>query len=249
MVNTASESSRVLVIRHEPCSSIGLLGRVLRQQQIPIQYLDTAQGEILTEPITHYSHIVVLGGAISAYEEEQYPFLHYEFKLLAEAIDCKIPTVGICLGSQILAKVLGASVYRGASGREAGWCTLNLTDAAASDRLLKDFPPQFRVFQSHQDTFDIPKTCVHLATSDRYPNQAFRYQDFVWAIQFHLEIDDAVLADCAAVIEQELKDSQITDTTLGQLLAEAKHHAQAVVPLADSLVQQFLQVPSGRCLA
>lgn len=235
--------STVLVIRHEACSSVGLFKRVLQQQKVAVQYLDTPQGAVLTRPLTEYSHIIILGGAISAYEDKQYSFLRYEFQLLEMAIKQHIPIIGICLGSQILAKVLGAKVYRGQVGREAGWCVLELTDAARTDSLFQDFPQRFKVFESHQDTFDIPSDCVHLVCSDKYSNQAFRYRDDVWALQFHPEIDDKALGDCAVVIEQELIDSKIADTTVEQLLAEARNHAPLVAPLADTIMKNFLNKP------
>ncbi|MBI4783441.1 MAG: type 1 glutamine amidotransferase [Oscillatoriophycideae cyanobacterium NC_groundwater_1537_Pr4_S-0.65um_50_18] len=237
-----TDQPSILVIRHEACSSLGLLKTVAKESSTPIRYLDTAGGETLLEPVSDYSHIVVLGGTVSAYESDLYPFLQYEFKLLEAAIAQNIPVLGICLGSQILAQLLGAKVYRGEAGREAGWCEIHLLEAAKADPLLKDFPPQFRVFQSHQDTFDIPPECERLAQSPRYPNQAFRYQDRVWAIQFHLEIDENALTDCSGLIAQELIDSQVKDTTIEQMLAEARHHSPAVKPLADSLMTHFLSL-------
>jgi GMP synthase-like glutamine amidotransferase len=239
------EHNRVLVIRHEVCSELGFLEAELRQNSIPFRYLDTVLGETLTEPITEYSHLIILGGAMSAFEDQEYPFLRYEFRLIEEAIAHNVPTLGICLGSQILAKVLGAKVYRGENGREAGWCEVNLKPAAQQDPVFQGLPEQFRVFQSHQDTFEIPQGCVHLAFSDRYSSQAFRYQQHVWAIQFHLEMNEAALKSCGAVIEQELEDSKITDTTLEQMLAEARSHEPIVKPLADRFMQQFIGLAQG----
>ncbi len=237
-----TEPLNLLVIRHEPCSSLGMLKTAVKKAALPFRYLDISQGAVLSEPITHYSHIVILGGAISAYEDDRYPFLKTEFKLLETAIAQQIPLLGICLGSQILARVLGADVYRGESGREAGWCDIQLTDAGQQDFLFQGFPTRFKVFESHQDTFALPSQCVHLATSGMYPNQAFRYGNSVWAMQFHLEIDEHVLTDCGAVIEQELEDSQIHDTTLAKLVAEASTNSPLVAPLADRFMQQFLAV-------
>lgn len=234
--------AKILVIRHETCTSLGLLEPIACQTHSQIHYLNLLQGEVLLEPISHYSHLILLGGAISAYEDDRYPALRDEFKLIEQAIARQIPIVGICLGAQVLARVLGARVYQGAAGREAGWCEVQLLDAAASDPLLRDFPSQFRVFQSHQDTFDLPTHAVHLAQSAAYPNQAFRWGDRVWALQFHLEFNQTVLANCAAVIEQELHDSQIQDTNLSQLLAEANLHAPSVAPIADQFMQYFLQL-------
>ncbi len=221
-----------------------MLAGGFKNQIVRFRYLDTSLGETLDEPLTNYSHLVILGGPISVYEEEKYLFLRDEFKLVEAAIAEKIPTLGICLGSQILAKVLGARVYRGERGREAGWCDLELTDSATNDSLFNGFPQQFKVFESHQDTFDLPLDCLHLAVSQLYPNQAFRYQEHVWSIQFHPEIDDQVLSACGHIIEQELEDSKITDMTLEQLLEEARYHAPAVAPLAADLMEKFLQVKS-----
>lgn len=230
----------ILALQHEKCTTLGMLKNVVKQNKIPVRYLNTSDNERLSEPITNYSHIVVLGGTMSVYEDEQYSFLKEEFQLIETAIAARIPIVGICLGSQILAKVLGAQVYRGEAGREAGWCEVHLKESANDDRLLKSFPSKFKVFQSHQDTFDLPSGCVHLAKSDRYPNQAFRYEDFVWALQFHLEMDESVISDCSSLIEQELKDSKIDDTTVEQMIEEAEKFSPAVQPLADRFMQQFL---------
>jgi len=240
-----TETANILVIRHEFCTTLGMLNPIAQQQQSHIRYLNVFQGETLEEPITHYSHIVVLGGTVSAYEADRYPFLRYEFTLLENAIAHRIPMVGICLGSQMLASVLGAKVYRGPAGRETGWCEVQLTDAATCDPLLRDFPPHFKVFQSHQDTFDLPTNAVHLAKSDLYPNQAFRYEDHIWALQFHLEFDEHVLAGCAPLIEQEMKESQIQDTTIDQLLAEAKHFSPSVAPIADQFMEKFLMLQAA----
>lgn len=137
----------LLIIRHERCTTLGMLKHSVEQKDIPIRYLNVLENETLSEPITHYSHIVVLGGTVSAYEDEQYPLLKTEFQMIETAIAARIPIVGICLGSQVLAKVLGAKVYRGESGREAGWCEVELQENAKHDRLLNHFPKRFKVFQ------------------------------------------------------------------------------------------------------
>lgn len=234
----------MLVIRHEACTSLGLLGHIAREQNHTVHYLNPFQGQQLTGSITDYSHLLVLGGAVSAYEADRYAFLREEFQLIEAAMAAGIPIVGICLGAQILAKVLGANVYRGPSGREAGWCEVELLKTADRDPLLRSFPSRFRVFQSHQDTFDIPAGAVRLAQSTQYPNQAFRYGDRTWALQFHLEFDENVLSDCSAVIAQELHDSGIHTTTVSDLLEEAKRHSPAVAPLANQFMQSFLQLQS-----
>ncbi|MGF1481226.1 MAG: type 1 glutamine amidotransferase [Cyanophyceae cyanobacterium] len=163
------EDSRVLVIRHIEGSGLGLLEKFLKHKGVPIRYFNIASGDALTDAVTDYSHLILLGGPISAYEEDKHPFLLHEFALVETALAQQIPTVGICLGSQVLARVLGAKVYRGEQGREAGWCEVQFNAAARRDWLFQDFPERLQVFESHQDTFDIPPGCVHLASSDQYP--------------------------------------------------------------------------------
>lgn len=238
------KSSQVLVIRHIAGSGLGLLEKFLKQKGVAIRYFDIASGDALAEPVTDYSHLVILGGPISAYEEDKYPFLLHEFALVEKAIAQKIPTVGICLGSQVLARVLGGKVYRGENGREAGWCEVQFKAAAGQDWLFQHFPERLKVFESHQDTFDLPPQCVHLAFSEKYPHQSFRYQNYVWALQFHLELNQQVLQACASVIAKELVESKIQHTTVEQLIEEAGYYAPLVEPYADRLMEQFLQLSS-----
>ncbi len=238
----STKAYRILVIRHVRGSNLGLLENALYREKLPFDYLDTIEGATLLRPITDYSHLIILGGPISAYEDKIYPFLRTEFKLLEAALDNQIPTLGICLGSQILAKVLGGKVYRGEVGREIGWCNLHLTDAGRKDPLLQGFPEKFKVFESHQDTFEIPGDCVHLAATETYYNQAFRYRDFAWALQFHLEMNEPLLQACSQVIEKELVGSNIQYTDSAKLLAETRLHAPDIEPLAHTFMQQFIQM-------
>ena len=238
------EDSKVLVIRHVSGSSLGLLEKFLKQKGVFIKYVDIALGETLADSVTDYSHLIILGGPISAYEEEKYPFLRYEFALLETALEQKLPTVGICLGAQILARVLGGKVYRGENGREVGWCEVQFNLAGSQDWLFQNFPDRLKVFESHQDTFEIPSGCIHLALSDKYINQSFRYQNTAWALQFHLEFNQQVLRDCASVIKQELLDSKIKETTIERLIEEAGYQVPLVEPFADRFMEKFLQLSS-----
>ena len=238
----STKEYRILVIRHVKGANLGLLENVVEREQIPLEYLDTIEGTTLLRPITDYSHLIILGGPISAYEDDIYPFLRTEFKILEAALDSQIPTLGICLGSQILAKVLGGKVYRGETGREIGWYNLHLTDAGQKDLLLQGFPKKFKVFESHQDTFEIPADCVHLAATETYYNQAFRYRDFAWALQFHLEMNQPLLLACSQVIEKELLESNIKHTDWAKLLTETRLHVPDIEPLAQTFMQQFIRM-------
>ena len=119
--------------------------------------------------------VVVLGGPMGVYEAEKHPWLADELRFLGDAIRGGFPVYGLCLGAQLMAAALGARVYPGEGKKEIGWFPVDLTPGAQGDPLLGDEEASFPVFQWHGDTFDIPAGAVHLASSARYPNQAFRW--------------------------------------------------------------------------
>ena len=136
--------------------------------------------------------LVVLGGLMSVHDEAEYPFLADEKRLLRHALAQDFPTLGICLGAQLIAHVAGARVSTGLRP-EQGWLPVALTEKAAADPLFGPaFPPVFQPFQWHGDTFDLPPGAVHLAKSPLYTRQAFRLRENIYALQFHLEMCPAL---------------------------------------------------------
>ncbi|MFN3813216.1 MAG: glutamine amidotransferase-related protein, partial [Aquificaceae bacterium] len=95
---------RTLAIRHVKIEHLGMLEPLLKRKGFQVDYVDTAEGQFLRRPLEDYSLVVVLGGYMGAYEEEKFPFLSYEFRLMEEAIKRGVPMLGICLGCQMLAK-------------------------------------------------------------------------------------------------------------------------------------------------
>lgn len=123
MVSSASilkeaSSVKVLAVRHVKIEDLGMMEDIFKEKNWSFEYLDTPEGERLERPVEEYSLVVLLGGYMGAYEEEKYPFLKYEFQLIEETLKKEIPFLGICLGSQMLARVLGANVYRGKMERK-----------------------------------------------------------------------------------------------------------------------------------
>jgi len=108
-----------------------------------------------------------------------------------EVIAQKIPLIGICLGAQLIACSLGAGVQR-SDKKEIGWYDIRFEEASRTDLLLKGLGPEIKVFQWHEDTFDLPLGSVLLAQNNGM-NQAFRFQDHAWGFQFHIEVDDAMI--------------------------------------------------------
>jgi GMP synthase-like glutamine amidotransferase len=131
--------------------------------------------------------LIVLGGAMSANDGEKFPFLIAELDWLRKAVRRNLPTLGICLGAQILAKALGAEVYRNAQP-EIGWFEIELLPDAGNDRLFCGRAAKETVFHWHNDTFDLPAGAVQLAQSAACRQQAFRFGKNAYALQFHVEM-------------------------------------------------------------
>ena len=130
--------------------------------------------------------LVVLGGAMNVYEQDRYPWLAREKRFIGEALHGEKVVIGICLGAQLLACVLGAKVTRNPCV-EIGWYPVEKATQASQSKLAGLLPDRFPAFHWHGDTFEIPRGAVHLARSHACENQAFTYGDRVAAFQFHLE--------------------------------------------------------------
>ncbi|MDW8294359.1 MAG: gamma-glutamyl-gamma-aminobutyrate hydrolase family protein [Aquificaceae bacterium] len=218
---------KALAIRHVNIEHLGLMEKVLRDMGINFEYLDTARGQTLKEPFENYGLVVVLGGYMGAYEENLYPFLSYEFRLMEEALKRDIPLLGICLGCQMLAKVLGAKVYKGEKGKEIGWFEVFKT---GEHTYFENFPKKLTVFQWHGDTFDLPTGALMVYSSEKYENQAFVYGRAV-GFQFHIEVDRHMVRSWVEEYKKELLQERIAPEEL--ITYEAKEQ--------ESLLRSFLK--------
>jgi len=201
---------KALAIRHVLAEHLGMMERSLRNLGFKVEYLDTAKGETLKGPLEEYSLLVVLGGYMGAYEENLYPFLSYEFRLMERALKLNIPILGICLGAQMLAKVLGARVFKGEKGKEIGWMDVF---KVGEHELFQEFPNTLKVFQWHGDTFELPKGAVRVYASKKYENQAFVYEKAV-GLQFHIEVVQSMVKEWAELYRDELQEEKIGEDML-----------------------------------
>jgi GMP synthase-like glutamine amidotransferase len=135
--------------------------------------------------------VVVMGGPMGVHDEDLHPWLADERRWLADAVDRGLAVLGVCLGSQQLAAALGARVVTGPLP-EIGAGSVALSAAGMADPVLGPDGPVLRVVHWHGDTFGLPEGAVRLAASDHYENQAFRYGERVYGLQFHLEVDGAL---------------------------------------------------------
>jgi GMP synthase (glutamine-hydrolysing) len=179
---------KAIAIRHIHFEGLGSLEEVLIREGYEVQYLDIGEPAFEKLEPANAELIVVLGGPIGVYEETDYPFLLKERGLLARRMQFDLPTLGICLGAQLMAAALGAKVYP--SGiKEIGFAPVDLTTAGLQSPLLhlKDKP----VLHWHGDTFDLPENSQLLASTPACRNQAFSRGPNILGLQFHPELDSS----------------------------------------------------------
>jgi len=179
------------VVRHVPFEDLGRIGLALKRAGLSWEYSDLFAGALPPEPASSPA-LILMGGPQSANDNRDY--LRTELLLIEAAIFAGKPVLGICLGAQLIAKALGARVYRNPV-KEIGWFPLSFTEAGQEDPLLRGLPNPSMVLQWHGETFDLPADATHLARSDRCRNQAFRHGTQVYGFQFHLETTPDMMAD------------------------------------------------------
>ena len=172
--------SEVLVVQNTRTEGSGYLGELLANDGFTIHSVNAKHEKF---PEKKYSLLVILGAPESV--NDDLPYLQAEQKLIKKTVDDNIPVLGICLGSQLIAKTFGGKVYRGPKKEIGFYHDLKIdTDS----KLFSGFTNPFTVFHWHGDTFDLPERAVRLAHSENYQNQAFQINSAV-GLQFHLEVN------------------------------------------------------------
>lgn len=176
---------KVFVIQHLHFEGLGSIQPELYKLGHEVSFFHAARAmdmEILSR--IRADLLIVLGGPVAVYDADQYPFLTQEKKIVESYMEEKKPVIGICLGAQIIADVLGARVYSG-QAKEIGWGPISVPDNCSVDG-FQQFSRE-KVLHWHGDTFELPSGSERLASSTLYENQAFLYGNNVLGLQFHLE--------------------------------------------------------------
>jgi GMP synthase-like glutamine amidotransferase len=159
--------------------------------------------------MTEIDWLIIMGGPMGVDDEAAYPWLVEEKSFIRSAIQHGKTVIGICLGSQLIAGVLGAKVYPDHQ-KEIGWYDVKLTEVAIKHPLFKNFDAKFTVFHWHGDTFDIPDGSIHFISSETCANQAFLFNEKVLGLQFHFEVTGQTLKEMIVNGKEEL----IENTTI-----------------------------------
>jgi len=182
-----------VVIRHVAFEDLGSLERPLVEAGYHLQWVEAGRDAIDQEAIARADLLIVLGGPLGVYDVAHYPFLKDELTALKIRIAADKPTLGVCLGAQLIAAALGAKVYPGAKGKEIGWSPLTAAPGEESGLLAPMFADGVKALHWHGDTFDLPAGARRLAGSAKYENQAYRVGKRTLGLQFHVEATAAGL--------------------------------------------------------
>jgi len=187
---------RLLVLQHIGCEPPAAYEDELLDRGLLLDRVQLDQGDPLPD-WRDYAGIIAMGGPMGTYEVARHPWLEAEMALIAEAVRADKPFWGVCLGAQLLAASLGATVSPGPEP-EVGVFPVELTAAGTADPIFSRAPPSFSALHWHGDTYTLPPGAVHLARSQRYEQQAFAYRN-AYALQFHLEVTAHLIAEWAQV--------------------------------------------------
>lgn len=220
-----------VAVRHVGFEDLGAFAPALCAAGYDLDYWDIGERDLSTLPAVEAELLVVLGGPIGAYEEAEYPLLTTELRILEERLAAGRPTMGICLGAQLIARAAGARVYA-TGAKEIGFAPITLT-AAGGESCLRPFAADPITLHWHGDTFDLPAGAERLASTELCENQAFSLGANVIGFQFHPEVDtqgiEKWLVGHAAELAAAGLDVRRIRSDAAQYGAPLRHKAGAVI--------------------
>ncbi|MBM4344690.1 MAG: gamma-glutamyl-gamma-aminobutyrate hydrolase family protein [Deltaproteobacteria bacterium] len=231
---------KVLVVQHVAAEPLGTLDPLLRRRRIRVRYHNARRAPEERPDLGDVDALIVLGGPQNLDEQDKYPHLKAELQLVEAALQRGVPVLGICLGAQLLAHALGASVGRNRAP-ELGWSPLHLTAAGQQDPVLSAVDDGAPMFHWHGDTFAIPSGCERLAYTVGCDNQAFRAGERNWGFQFHLEVDASLVERWLGVYAEQLAHSPACGG-VADIRAHTQAHIAGLQQTADLVFGRLFDV-------
>jgi GMP synthase (glutamine-hydrolysing) len=229
---------QALVLSHIVFEDLGLFEAPLRARGFEIESVLAAEASYPLKKAESCDLLVIMGGPMGVYEQQEHPFLTGEIALIRQRLAAHKPILGICLGAQLMAAALGARVYPGTNGKEIGWSTLQAPPNLDPPKWFAPLRADgLKVLHWHGDTFDLPPGVLHLASSNLYANQAFAVEDFALALQFHPEVTAAGLESWYSGHAAELTRAGIS---IPDLRSTAHEHAPALEEATQRFLNQWL---------
>lgn len=236
----------VLVLQHIACEPPGVFEDVLVERGAVIRRVELDEGEPLPASLDGIDAVVAMGGPMSVNDESAHPWLVAEKRLIREAVEAGVPFWGSCLGVQLLASSLGATVRAG-DAPEVGILPVYPTAEAADDPVFSALDWPRPTLQWHGDTFDLPRGATLLATSPAYPHQAFRVGRVAYGVQFHVEVTAGMADEWARVPEYERAAQAVLGTGgLERLLASFRTAMPAMLDDGRALFGRWVDLWAPR---
>ena len=195
---------------HVPFEGLGCMKQWISEKNHTVSYTKFYETYQLPN-LEEIDWLIVMGGPMGVYDEAIYPWMAEEKVYIKQAIEKGKMIIGICLGSQLIAEVLGAKVYPNKQ-KEIGWFNLQITDEGKAEQFLNGFEDSFMVFHWHGDTFNLPEGSKRLFQSEITKNQAFIYNEKVLGLQFHFEVTEASMTEMLKHGASELIESETIQT-------------------------------------
>ena len=183
------------VIRHISTEKLGTFSHVFEERGIDYRYIEAAHEDLKNIDPLEPDLFFVMGGTCGAYDTDHFPFLADEINMLEKRIAAGKPTLGVCLGSQLMARALGANVYTGGSGQEIGWYPVSINEAGKDTTVRHLDQALTNMFHWHGDTFDLPQGATLLGSSEKYPHQIYSYGKNALGLQCHPEVTHKMLKE------------------------------------------------------
>jgi GMP synthase (glutamine-hydrolysing) len=227
----------VIVVQHVETVGSHAIGDALRARGVEERVVRTDRGDPVPDGLGGACALLVMGGPMGVYEADRFPHLRDEIRLIQRAMADGAPVLGVCLGSQLVAAALGASVTRGPR-REIGWREVRLRDAAQDDPIWRGCPPAFVPLHWHGDVFELPPGAVSLASSEQTEHQAFRSGARTWGVLFHLEMGPTGVDAMATRFASELASVGLARE---DVVGPAAAHAAALEPIASRVFRAWAE--------
>ncbi|MET3769389.1 GMP synthase (glutamine-hydrolyzing) [Marisediminicola sp. UYEF4] len=233
-MGTIATGRAAVVIRHLDIAHLGSFDGLLRERGYEITTIDASDLGPGSVEMIDADLVVVLGGDMGAYQTDEYGYLVDELELLAKRLENEKPTLGLCLGAQLIAHALGGRASKGKS-TVIGFREVNLTEAGR-DSPLRHFAG-VPVMQWHGDSFRLPAGATRLASSADYSNEAFRLGDYALAVQFHPELTGTMYEEWIAQGTAELEKHGID---AAELLEQRDRYAEQMERAALAMLGEWL---------